>query len=128
MRAFCDRITALVFALGLLIAVAVPVPSVAGPYEDALAGFTTDDFTDTFEAIDGVVASGNPLAAQLLEALQDSRLQFSAAEKKVFIKTKDGALLDAATGQPALARRPPISRTSASTTGCVARSMARSAR
>ena len=101
MRALYDRITALVFALGLLIAVAVPVPSAAGPYEDALAGFTTDDFTDTFDAIDAVVASGNPLAAPVLEALQDSRLQFSAAEKKVFIKTKDAALLDAATGQPA---------------------------
>ncbi|MDP2410474.1 MAG: urea ABC transporter permease subunit UrtB [Pseudolabrys sp.] len=104
MRALYDRITALVFALGLLAAVAGSAH--AGPYEDALAGFTTDSFTDTFEAIDGVVASGSPMAAQLLEALQDSRLQFSAAEKKVFIKTRDGALLDAATGEPAVGAPP----------------------
>ena len=73
----------------------------AGPYEDALAGFTTDDFSDTVDAVNAVVASGNPLAAPLIEALQDSRLMFSAKNKKVFIKTKDDKLLDAATGKPA---------------------------
>jgi len=35
----------------------------------------------------------------LLEALQDARLLFSAEKKQVFIKTKDGKLLDAATGK-----------------------------
>ena len=37
----------------------------------------------------------------MIEALQDSRLLFSAKDKKVYIKTKDDKLLDAATGKPA---------------------------
>ncbi len=47
-----------------------------------------------------VATSGSPLAAPLIEALQDARLMFSAKEKKVFIKTKDDKLIDAATGKP----------------------------
>ena len=99
MRNVYDRLIALVFALGLLVTGASF--AYAGPYEDALAGFTTDDFGDTADAIDAVASSGNPLAAPLIEALQDSRLMFSAQDKKVFIKTKDDKLLDAATGKPA---------------------------
>jgi urea transport system permease protein len=99
MRAFYDRIVALVLALGLL-AGAVGLAH-AGPYEDALAGFTTDDFSDTVDAVNAVVASGSPLAAPVIEALQGGRLMFSAKDKKVFIKTKDDKLLDAATGKPA---------------------------
>jgi urea transport system permease protein len=99
MRAPYDRVIALVFALGLFVAVATSAH--AGPYEDALAGFTTDDFSDTADAVNAVVASGSPLAGPLIEALQDSRLLFSAKDKKVYIKTKDDKLLDAATGKPA---------------------------
>ena len=80
--------------------VAPPRLAHAGPYEDALAGFTEGSLSDTGDAIDAVAASGNPLAAPLLEALQDARLMFSAEKKKVFIKTKDDKLLDAATGKP----------------------------
>ena len=98
MRNVRDRLIALVFALGLL-AGALPAAH-AGPYEDALTGFTEGSLSDTGDAIQGVVASGNPLAADVLTALKDARLMFSAAQKKVFIKTKDGKLLDAATGQP----------------------------
>ena len=98
MRASADCIVALVFAFGLLVAGAGPAH--AGPYEDALASFTTDDFSDTADGIDAVAASGNPLAAPLIEALQDGRLLFSAEDKKVYIKTKDGKLIDAATGKP----------------------------
>ena len=101
---FCDRILALVFALGMLVAAAAPVH--AGPYEDALPKFTTDEFDDTIDAINEVAASGNPLGAQVIQALKDGRLLFSAAEKKVYIKTADDKLLDAATGQP-LAGAPP---------------------
>src|SRR5579864_4593166 len=99
MRALYDRIIAFVFVLALL--VLCPGLALAGPYEDALAGFTTDDFSDTIDSVNAVVASGNPLAAPLIEALEDSRLMFSAAAKKVFIKTKDDRLLDAETGKPA---------------------------
>ena len=104
MRAFYDRIIALVVALGLLAGAAGLAH--AGPYEDALAGFTTDDFSDTADAVNAVVASGSPLAAPVIEALQDARLLFSAKDKKVFIKTKDDKLLDAATGKP-VAGTPP---------------------
>ena len=97
MRSFCGRITALVFALGLLVAGAGV--ALAGPYEDALVGFTEGSLSDTGDAINKVAASGNPLAAQLLQAAEDARLMFSAAQKKVFIKTKDDKLLDAATGK-----------------------------
>jgi len=98
MRSFYDRMMALVFAVGLLLFVALNAQ--AGPYEDALQGFTEGSLSDTGNAINGVVASGNPLARQILQALQDARLMFSATEKKVYIKTKDDKLLDAATGKP----------------------------
>jgi urea transport system permease protein len=98
MRSFYDRTLALVFSVALLL---VAVTSVqAGSYEDALLGFTEGSLSDTGNAINGVVASGNALARPLLDALQDARLMYSAEQKKVFIKTKDDKLLDAATGKP----------------------------
>ena len=102
MRRFFDRIAVLALIVGALVAGSVIAPRMAfaGPYETALAGFTTDDFSDTADAVDAVVASGSPLAAPVLEALQDGRLQFSATAKKVFIATKDDKLLDAETGKP----------------------------
>jgi len=90
-----DRIRAVLVVLGLVFAAA---PAHAGPYEDALAGFTEGSLSDTADAIDAVVASGDPRAAALLEALQDARLLFSAQEKKVYLRTKDGKLTDAAAG------------------------------
>ena len=103
-----DRIIALVFALGLLVAGALSAAAqgTAQDFESALAGFTTDDFSDTDAAIGAVVATGNPLAADVIQALQDGRLQFSADAKKVFIQTEAGALLDAATGKPAVGDPP----------------------
>jgi urea transport system permease protein len=97
MRAIHDRLIALALVLGMLIAGTMSAR--AGAYEDALAGFTADSFSDTADAIDAVVAAGDPRAATLLQALQDQRLLFSAQAKKVFIKDKAGALTDAATGQ-----------------------------
>ena len=104
MRALHRRFAALAF-LAALLAVAI-APAEAGPFDDALAGFTADSFSDTGDAINAVAASGNPLAARVLEALQDARLLFSAEAKKVFIKDKAGKLYDAATGT-ALAGAPP---------------------
>jgi urea transport system permease protein len=104
MRGFTDRLIALALVLGLLIAGAAAAH--AGPYEDALAGFTEGSLSDTGNAINGVVASGNPLAGAVLEAAQDARLLYSAEQKKVYIKTKAGELLDAATGK-AIAGTPP---------------------
>src|SRR5436190_17648467 len=93
----CERIIALVFALGLLIAGALGAS--AQNYQAALAGFTKDSFNDTDSAIGAVAASGNPLALDVIQALQDGRLLF--AGDTVFIRDKAGAILDAATGKPA---------------------------
>ena len=82
-----------------LLALVVGGAAKAGPYEDALKGFTEGSISDTGDAIAGVVASGDPLAKSVLDALQDARLMFSAQQKTVFIKSKDGKLIDAATGQ-----------------------------
>ena len=59
MRSFHDRMVALVCALGFVLAAAAMAH--AGPYEDALAGFTEGSLSDTGDAINEVVASGNPL-------------------------------------------------------------------
>jgi urea transport system permease protein len=98
MRSFCGRISVLLLALGLLLHGVIGAR--ADAYTDALPGFTEGSLGDTGEAIGKVAASGNPLAAQVLEALSEARLLFSAEKKLVFIKTKDGKLLDAATGKP----------------------------
>ena len=94
-----ERIIALVFALGLLLAGALGAN--AQSYETALAGFTKDSFNDTDAAITAVAASGNPLALDVIQALQDGRLSYSG--DKVFIRDKAGAIIDAATGKPAAA-------------------------
>jgi urea transport system permease protein len=114
-----ERIIALVFALGLLAAGALvanaqgtsaqgiaqeSAPASAQRYEAALAGFTKDSFNDTDSAISAVAASGNPLALQVVEALNEGRLAFAGA--KVFIRDKTGAILDAATGKPAAGDAP----------------------
>jgi len=91
-----ERIIALVFALGLLLAGALSAN--AQGYEAALAGFTKDSFNDTDSAISAVATSGNPLALDVIQALQDGRLSYSG--DKVFIRGKGGAILDAATGKP----------------------------
>jgi urea transport system permease protein len=103
-----DRIIALVFALGLLVAgtFGANAQGNAQGFESALSGFTADSFSDTDTAITAVATSGNPLAADVIQALQDGRLLFSAEAKKVFIRTAADAILDAATGKP-IAGTPP---------------------
>jgi urea transport system permease protein len=98
------RLLALVFAL--IVLAALPIAAHAGPYEDALARFLTEDFDDTTQAINGVAASGNPLAAAVLEALGNERLLFSAQAKTVFYRDKSDQLIDAATGTPVIAGAP----------------------
>src|SRR6516164_441359 len=73
----------------------------AAGLDDALAKFTTDDFSDTVDGINDVAASGSARAEIIIRALQDSRLMFSAERKAVYIKDDADKLTDAATGQPA---------------------------
>ena len=96
-----ERFVALFCALALLLAAGTSVS--AQSYDEALAKFATDSYADTDAGITGVATSGNPLAAQVIEALQDGRLLFSADDKKVFIRDRSGAILDASTGKAAAA-------------------------
>ena len=88
LRALALSILFLVFAL----------PAFAGPFEDAVGKFATDDFSDTDEAIGEVVASGNPQAFAIISALQDGRLMADPETKKVYVTQPDGKVTDAATG------------------------------
>ncbi len=92
--------------LRCLIAFLIAFASMVGParadqIDDILARFTADKFPETERAISELVASNHKTSAAILEALGDNRLLFDPAEKTVFIKTAQGDLLDAKTGQNA---------------------------
>jgi len=93
---FLDRFRAVLLAI--LLTAAFAVPALAGPFEDAVAKFANDDFSDTDEAIGVVAASGNPLAFPIISALQDGRLSADPDTRKVFVTGADGKIIDAATG------------------------------
>jgi urea transport system permease protein len=96
-----DHVRTLVrpFALALVLIV-IALPAFAGPFEDAVGKFATDDFSDTEEAIGTIATSGNPLAYPIINALQEERLMADPDSKKVYIKQADGKAIDAATGAP----------------------------
>jgi urea transport system permease protein len=91
-----DRLRAL--ALSVLLIAAFALPALAGPFEDAVAKFANDEFSDTDEAVGAVAISGNPLAFPIISALQDGRLSADPETKKVFVTGTDGKIIDAATG------------------------------
>ncbi|WP_439711187.1 MULTISPECIES: urea ABC transporter permease subunit UrtB [Bradyrhizobium] len=91
-----DRFRAL--CLSILLLSCVAVPALAGPFEDSVAKFANDEFSDTEAAIGEVAASGNALASPIISALQDGRLSADPDSKKVFITRTDGKIVDAATG------------------------------
>ncbi len=99
-------VLALALCLWLAGAAAVRAQGAAHAYEAALAKFTEDSFNATDAGIGGVAASGSPLAERVITALQDGRLLFDPADRKVYIRQDAGALLDAATGKP-VAGAPP---------------------
>ena len=96
MRLLFSRLIALLF---ITMMVLVGPVAHAADLTEAVANFSTDDFSDTESGISAVIASGDPRAASILEALQDSRLLFSAEQKSVLYKDKSGKLFDAASGQ-----------------------------
>lgn len=83
-----------------LLLIAFALPAFAGPFEDAVAKFANDDFSDTDEAIGVVASSGNKLAFPIISALQDGRLMADPDSKKVYVTGADGKSIDAATGEP----------------------------
>jgi urea transport system permease protein len=97
MLTFYGRLVA--YFIAATIALAAPAVH-AATLSEALARFTTDDFSDTADGIAEVAASGDVRAVTIIQALQDGRLLFSAEKKTVFYKDAAGALFDAATGQP----------------------------
>src|SRR5829696_4319654 len=104
MRVVHDRFVVLVAACALLLAAMLPAQ--AQTFEAALARFAADSFSETEAAISGIAISGHELAAPVIQALQDGRLQADPASRKVFIKEASGRLLDAATGQPVAGEAP----------------------
>jgi urea transport system permease protein len=84
--------------LSILLVAAFAAPALAGSFEDAVAKFANDDFSDTDEAIGVVASSGNALAFPIVSALQDGRLSADPESRKVFVTGADGKIIDAATG------------------------------
>src|ERR1700680_4804406 len=72
----------------------------AGPFEDAVAKFANDEYSDTEEAVGVLATGGNPLAYTIISALQDGRLMAAPDTKKFFVTQPDGKMIDAATGTP----------------------------
>jgi urea transport system permease protein len=88
--------------IGFLIVLAALVdPAHADPIDDILARFCADRFPETEKAIGELVAANDKMAATVLDALKDNRLLYDASECKVFVKTTQGVLLLAKTGEKA---------------------------
>ena len=94
---FSARLLTLALSLFLI---AFALPAFAGPFEDAVAKFANDDFSDTDAAIGAIAGSGNAQAYPIISALQDGRLMADLDTKKIYITGADGKSVDAATGQP----------------------------
>jgi urea transport system permease protein len=95
-KVFRRNVRALPFAV--LLVFATLLPAMAGPFEDVVAKFANDEYSDTEEAIDALATSGNPLAYTIVSALQDGRLMADPDTRKVYVTQSDGKNLDALTG------------------------------
>jgi urea transport system permease protein len=104
MRGFRRYFAALVVALGLVVPWATLAH--ASPYDDALEHFLADSFDETIDGINGVAASGNPLAEKVIAELQAGRLFFSVEQRKVYFKDTDEKLYEAESGRPVAADAP----------------------
>ncbi|MET0968237.1 MAG: urea ABC transporter permease subunit UrtB [Tardiphaga sp.] len=79
---------------------ATALPAFAGPFEDAVAKFANDDFSDTEEAVGIIATSGNPQAYAIISGLREGRLFADPDSKKVYLTGTDGKSTDATTGAP----------------------------
>src|SRR5215475_13054041 len=96
MLALLKRIVAPACALCLL---AAATAAAGEGFEGAVARFAADSFAETEAAINEVAASGHDMAAPVIQALQDGRLLFDGAARKVYIRDPAGKVVDARTGQ-----------------------------
>jgi urea transport system permease protein len=95
---FCrDRLVGLLLVCAVLIGSGL---AHAAGLAEAVARFAEDDYSATSDGIAAVADSGDARAGAIVEALQDGRLLFSAANKVVVVKDRAGAFTDAATGAP----------------------------
>jgi urea transport system permease protein len=74
-------------------------PALADPLDDALAKFGADSFSDTEQAITGLVAAAPANGADILDALKDGRLFADPDSKRVIYRNAAGDAFDAKTGQ-----------------------------
>src|SRR6266480_1123011 len=92
------NVRALPFAV--LLVFATLLPAMAGPFEDAVAKFANDEFSDTEEAVGVIATGGNPLAYAIISALQDGRLMADPDAKRIYVTQPDGKSIDALSGAP----------------------------
>ena len=102
-----------------LLALLAGTPARADAYTDAVARFAADSYSDTEAGIEGVAASGNPLAAELVAALQAGRLLVRPSDKAVFIRDVPPGL---AADKPAAGKPRTGSSSPAATSGTARRS------
>jgi urea transport system permease protein len=94
------RLWATVIGLVLLAASPLGEAAQAAKLDDAVQKFLADSYGDTITAITETAGSGDPRAPEILEALSDGRLVFSAASKVVALTTKAGKVINAASAKP----------------------------
>jgi urea transport system permease protein len=109
MRSLISLIAA-VLALSLTLWPAAPASAQSAPpnIDGALTKLLGDSFADTDAAIQELATSGHPRAADIVRAIQDGKLEFSATAKTVVIRT-DAGLVDPATGAVVAAPPPGLS-------------------
>ncbi|WP_406855955.1 urea ABC transporter permease subunit UrtB [Alsobacter sp. KACC 23698] len=84
--------------LGLALATLAPLPTRAADLDSAFARIATENFAEIEAAIGDLAGTGDDKAAAALQALTDGALTYSPADKGVYMKTANGAYVDARTG------------------------------
>jgi len=73
----------------------------AQPAETGLTELASPSFDSIRHGVELLAFSGHPRAAAIIAALQAGQLYARTADHTLFIKTADGAFIDAASGQAA---------------------------
>lgn len=93
----------IIIAIALLCLAGVPglfaLPAQADALDDSLRGFAGASYSAIEQAVTGLTATGDAAAPSILAALADGRLMI-APDKSLFIKSEDGAILSARSGEP----------------------------
>jgi urea transport system permease protein len=68
--------------------------------EETVAKFATDRFPDTAAAVEEIARSGNPMALDIVDALDKGRLGWRQGDRRVFVIGTDNSVRAAETGKP----------------------------